>query len=497
MCNCAATSYHGGGARADMSQHPVKLAAPPGARTVVVRGEDPAAVARAVCKVVGNGPVIAAGPFRYPYAAAVQLLREAGLFHDPTADTADDPMITREALCDLLWVLLRRGVLIGVACADRIDHSSAALLADFAAVARIAVSHGWCAGGLVLGTCGDLPACLQIAGAEIRACPARPAPSPALSREALRVLSVLHAAPHPVAESSLVQAADIGARAAVAAIRELASADLVHLGGRISLGPSAEETESPAAPWLDTPEVRLPLVRLALQPGREQACGLARTAIARDEHDIAFWCMTRVEPESASDVLLLARAAIGSGRLQIAHGIAESLASAELSAADTAEFAKLQALLVHSGLVSNEVARSWLRRAARVAPAVVVRPWRARLLAIADNPQAALNLLRRTTQAELDSVSTDARLQHELAVIRCLSLARDMEPAARRLRKIRPQCVTRAQRRECAALGMAVGDAGSELEFARICAAGFDAESLHDVGPTIVRAAIESLMVAR
>jgi hypothetical protein len=120
-----------------MSQFFLNIEAPAGARVVVFRGRDAACVARAVRTAVGGGLMLPAGPYRYPYAGVVQLLREADLFHDPAADTADDLILTREALADQLWAVLRRDVSIGIPCVESIDHASAQLFASFAAIALL------------------------------------------------------------------------------------------------------------------------------------------------------------------------------------------------------------------------------------------------------------------------------------------------------------------------------------------------------------------------
>jgi hypothetical protein len=477
-----------------MSQHFLNVAAPAGARVVVFRGRDPACVTRAVRQVVGNGLMLPAGPYRYPYAAVVQLLREAGLFHDPAADTADDVILTRDALADLLWSILRRDARVGIPCADLLDYASARLLADFAALARIAVGHGYHAAGLALGTCGALPRCLQLDGADIREVSGKPAPAPVLSRAASRVLAVMQGAPHPVMESSLIAAADIGARATQAAMRELVSTDLLEVGCRVALGPSAVAAEAGVSVWLETPEIRMPPARLSIQPDAEQANRIARDAAGRGESELAVWCLTHVGPESVGAVLMLAEAAAHCGRMELAHALTAPLVNAELAPRETFGLAVVLALLVPPGLVAADMAESWLRAAERAGSAVRARPLRAGLLLSAGRPKAAFNLLRRTTQAQLSREAGATVLEHEFAVVRCLHGLGDVVGAGRRLRKIAPLCITRAQRRERAKLGMAIDECEFDLEFLSLSAAALDAVALGGGKPEATQRALAALL---
>jgi hypothetical protein len=438
--------------------------------------------------------MLPAGPYRYPYAAVVQLLREAGLFHDPAADTADDVMLTRDALADLLWSILRCDVRVGIPCADLLDYASARLLADFAELARIAVAHGHRAAGLVLGSCGALPQCLQLDGADIREVSGEPAPAPILSRAASRVLAVMRGAPHPVMGSSLIAAADIGARATEAAMRELVSADLLNVGCRVALGPSAVAAEAGVPAWLETPEIRMPPARLSIQPDAEQASRIAHEAATRGEHEIVVWCLARAAPKSNGDVLTLAMSAARCGRAKLAHALTVALGKAELTPLEMFGLAVVQTLLVPSGLVAVEAAESQLRAAERAGFAARARPWRAVLLLAAGRPEAAFNLLRRTTHAQLSREAGATVLEHEFAVVRCLHALGDVVGAGRRLRKIAPLCITRAQRRERALLGMTISPADLEPEFLALSAAALDAVALGEGKREATHKAVAALM---
>ena len=128
----------------------------------------------------------------------VIVLRRAGLFTDPGADTATDPVLRRDTLVDLLRPVLARGVRVGLTCANFIDHASTRLLRAFADTARLAVEHGLDASGLVLGTVGRLPPELRLEQAELRDVPGPPADSIRLTDDMQGVLSLVAAAPHPV-----------------------------------------------------------------------------------------------------------------------------------------------------------------------------------------------------------------------------------------------------------------------------------------------------------
>jgi hypothetical protein len=477
-----------------MPRHVLNIVAPAGARVVVFRGQDAACVTRAVRTAVADGLILPPGPYRYPYAAVIQLLRETSLFQDPAADTADDVMPTREALAGLLWRVLRRDVRVGVPCADMLDPASAKFLADFAAISRMAVAHGHRTAGLVLGTCGALPTCLRIEGADIRDVPGASAPAPVLSRAGERVLSVMRGAPHPVAESSLIIAADIGARATQAAMRELASADLLDVGNRVALGPSAVLVEAAVTPWLDTPEVRLPPARLSIEPEEEQASRIAHQAAASGEHDLALWCLTRARRTSVTCELMLARAAAHCGRPELAHAIAVELTTKDLTPLQIFELGVVHALLVPLGLADAKAAESCLRAAGRRGFAARALPWRVGLLLHGGRAKAAFNLLRRMTRAQLACESSATVLEHEFATTRCLQCLGDASGAARRLRRIAPLCLTPAQRRERARFGMAADPGQFEQEFLSLSAAVLEAATLAQGAPGAVGAAIAPLM---
>jgi hypothetical protein len=469
-----------------MSQHPLNPGVPPGARSVVYRGSDAATVARYVRCAVGGGLVLPPGPYRYPYAAVIQLLREASLFADPAADTAEDVMVSREALCDQLAYVLQRGVYIGVLCADNLDDASARLLAGFAAIAQIAVAHGHRVSGLVLGTSGDLAACLEFADAEIREAYGARAPTPVLDRAAAHVLAVMQAAPHPVLEDSLLAAADVGARAAQAAIRMLASADMLHVGSRIALGPAVVPSADEATAWPDSPELRLPLARLSVQPDHKQAVRLAEQAMARGAHDVALWCMSRTQPTTPHELLLLAGASAASGQHESAYALIAPLTQTDLPPSESFELAKVQVALVASGLCASDAAEASLRAAERSGFALAARPLRAQLLASRGNVEGALTLLRRTRRQELEAADPTLRLQHEFAEIRCKRQLGG-SGTGRRWRQTASMCVTRAQQREFARLR------GDTAEYLQLSARDFDAAALRGT-PEAVGDAIRALL---
>lgn len=454
----------------------------------VISGADACAVARAVQREVNAGIVLPAGPYRYPYAALVHLLRLAGLFQDPAGETATDPVLSREALTDLLRQLLPRGVRIGLVCADRLDHASAELLGAFAATARLALAHGLQACGLVIGTLGHLPEGLQGIEAELRSVPGNPEPSTQLSPEASRLLSLLAGAPHPVLETSLLQASGLPGPSARAALRELAAAELVDLQARLALGPATLrlDTEPEVEAWADTPEVRLPHARLAVARDPMLALHLGRQALIHDEPELAAHCFAMAETSSAHDRLLEAVALVRSGAVDAGLAVLEQLRERALSGPDALQRGVLAALLAEHGRLPAATADALLRKAERAGATVASVAWRARLLVRQGAFGKARNLLRRTRRAELAQQPPDTRIEHALAEAACLAGLGDRRAAESRLQEAAAICTTRGSRRRLASVA-------ADSQAVRLAADDLDATALAAAEPQAVRDALGGL----
>lgn len=457
---------------------------PAGARIRVIRGRDACSVARAVRDAVGDGILLPAGPYRYPYAAMLQLLRIAGLFQDPAGDTTTDPVLTREALADMLRRLLPLGVSIGLLRADAIDHASAKLFADFAQTARFAVGQGFRASGLVLGATGDLPPVLRLPDAELREAPGRAAPLPHLSPQAGKLLSLLQQAPHPVQEESLLQACGLAPGVMRGALRELAAAELAELGTRVALGPAADpESAAPADAWLQTPEVRLPQARLAINRDLLLARHLGHEALRHGEPAVAAHCFALAGGGAPADQLAFAQALAADGAPGQARTVYDQLLHSQLTSGNLLQLGVLAAMLAERGHAPEDEANRLLRQAERAGFGPAARSWRARLLLAKREFAAARNLLRRTRKAELEQCAPEQRLEHAIAEARALQGLGQQTGAARCLQQATGLCTTRAQRRRVAELA-----GGTKAE--QLAAQDLDARALAAAEPSAARAAL-------
>jgi len=403
------------------------------------------------------------------------LLRRAGLFTDPGADTATDPVLRRDTLVDLLRPVLARGVRVGLTCADFIDHASTRLLRAFADTARLAVEHGLDASGLVLGTVGRLPPELRLEQAELRDVPGPPADSIRLTDDMQGVLSLVAAAPHPVNASSLKRLWRLGTGELDAALRQLAAVDLVEIGARIALGPAGQIPADPesALRWRDTPEVRIPQARLAVCPEPGLAKHLAQEALSCGDADVAAHCFSLAGALAGREALLYAEALASSGR----PGAANELFQQHKAEAPPLQAGRVAALLAAQGLVGEDEAHALLRRAERGGEATAARPVRAELLLGGGHGESAYNLLRRTTRQELESAPPSVRLRHLLAKARCSDNPKALQEAA-------IVCATRAERRQVARL------AGDPARMAKLAAEDLDAAALRKLPRDVVRDAL-------
>jgi hypothetical protein len=475
-----------------MGQHSSSRLQPPaGARIRVIRGGDACAVARAVRLAVGDGIVLPAGPYRYPYAAVVHLLRLAGLFQDPAGDTATDPVLTREALTDSLRLLLPRGVHIGVVGADCLDRASASMLGAFAETARLAARHGLRPSGLVLGAVGELPPQLQSEQAELLTVAGLPDPLPRLSPEALLLLALLKGAPHPVQESALLQAGGLPGPALRGALRELASAELAEPSFRVALGPAAArlELEPRAQAWLDTPEVWLPHARLAAGHDPALALHLGNQALQHDDPVVAAHCFALAGSGAVHDRVAHGLALARGGSPDAARALFDELRGAEPASAEVLQLGILAALLSEQGRLPQPEADALLRKAERAGAPAGARAWRARLLAQGGANAAARNLLRRTRRAELEQQPPEIRLEHALAEAACLRGLGDPRGAANRLAQAAALCATRADMRR-------VAKAASDPRELSLAAEDLDAAVLAAADPAEARLALEALFAA-
>lgn len=475
-----------------MGQHSSSRLQPPaGARIRVIRGRDACAVARAVRLAAGDGIVLPAGPYHYPYAALVHLLRLSGLFHDPAGDTATDPVLTREALTESLCRLLPRGVRIGLVCADALDHASASILGAFAETARLAAELGLRSSGLLLGVVEELPPQLRSDQAELQAVDGCAAPLPRLSPEALLLLGLLKGAPHPVQESALLQAGGLPGPALRGALRELAAAELAELGSRVALGPAAArlELEAQTLAWLETPEVRLPHARLAAERNPALALHLGHQALQRGDPEVAAHCFALAGSDAANDRVAHGLALASGGSPDAARVLFDGLRDAEPAGAEALQLGVLAALLSEQGRLPRDEADALLRKAERAGAQAGARAWRARLLAQSGAYAAARNLLRRTRRAELERQPPETRLEYALAEAACLRGLGDPRGAARRLAQAAVLCATRAARRR-------VARAAADPRELSLAAEDLDAAALAAAPPEEARRVLAALFVS-
>lgn len=467
-----------------MGHRPINPSIPTaGARAIVFRGDDAFAVAEHVRRVVADGLIVPAGPYRYPYAAIVELLRRAKLFSDPLGHTATDPVLRRETLTDLLRMLVRHGGRIGLLDADRLDHASAGLFGAFAKTARLAAEHGFDSTGLVLGTSGSLPSELQLESAEIHEVEAEPRPRPQLDAASTAILGLVAAAPHPVAESSLARLSVESLATLRSTLRRLATSELLELGPRIALAPGDAQAPDAAIAkqWLQTPEVQLPQARLAISGEPELAVHLALEALQADEADVAIHCFMRAGKLDAAAEMAFAEALARNGQPDAAC----KLFRRRLDVLPLLRAGVVAALLARAGSCPDETAEALLRRAERQGVAAAARPWRAGLMLRRGEAKSARNLLRRTTQAELSNAAPGVRMHHLATQAECMLLAGDETGAGKKFRAAATLCENRAQLRRVTR---------DPVAGAQLAAEDLDADALRELPQAVVHEALQSAL---
>lgn len=461
-----------------------------GARAIVLLGNDPCAVAAQVRELTGDGGItLPCGPYRFPYAALVDLLRRAGLFTDPPGETATDPLLRREPLVDQLRSLVRLGIRIGIQSAAALDKASVQVLRDFAEIARMTTEHGLDASGLVIGAAPELATEFRFPLADIRHVAADRQPVPQLDAISRETLMLITSAPQPVLRSSLAGVSSASPRELQSALVKLSAAEFIEVGDRIALGPGAvsSDASSVAMNWLETPEVRLPQARLAVKHEDELALRIAREALANAEYDVAAYYFHRVTKPDANCDLLFAEALARLHRGEVAR----ELFARSKSTASPMQVGVVATLLADAGLLTDEEADACLRRAEREAKPVEARALRASLKLNGGTGQAAYNLLRRTRKADLDSVAPNVRFEHELAFYRCLKHLGDKAGARKKLAASKEFCTTRFQLRRFAE------HADDPFLSACLAAEDLDAEGLRKFPSDVIGASLKRVLPTR
>lgn len=370
-----------------------------------------------------------AGPYRYPFAAALELSRQFHSNDEPV--NSDAAGLGRAAMAQALSPLVLKETLLVVPRLDWLDAHSVNLFADLVQVSTMASQMGL---GSRFRLWGGLPAEEPAAGLQAllnlaQCCDETldHASLPVLTAHQLSILDVLAAAPNPLDYETLQEVCGLQKRALDAALRGLVAAQLVDPGPRIGMGSASDllperDLTCFRQALLASSAARIPDARLALQASLGLASGegwqLGLNALAEEEGPLAryrFESSTRAcHVLTSRQELLLAQALALSGAADAAH--AHYCAQ---TGASSVEFARLAFALCRAGRLTQREADAALRRCQRSGGhSLEYVTLRAELLLDAGLVPSALKLLQRIPTALREREAPQTRAAF------CLTLAR-------------------------------------------------------------------------
>ncbi len=378
--------------------------AAPFARVVVLRSRQAFALGALRERCARHALVLPAGPYTFPFAAALELAR---LFHGNDERVNPDAAgLTRAAMAQSLRAIALADVQLVAPRLDWLDASSLDLIADLLQFADLAGSRLRLLAGLpafapepklarvlALSQCADEEFDLP------KSC--------VLNTNDRSLLAALRAAPMPLAPEKLMQVSGLHARAFNAALRKLGAAGLADAGPRIGLGAASElapdldltRWREAALEVCDLPDARLSLSAALGLAGRE-AAPLARLALSDHEYELAL-ARFALAPASVREPMQHALALAGCGHTQAACAILEAEQGLAL------ERARVAAVLCTRGAMASAQAERELRAAERAergsAGEVEVVALRAALLSAGGKHAAALKLLRRIPAGQVQA----------------------------------------------------------------------------------------------
>ncbi|MCC6572617.1 MAG: hypothetical protein IT462_02395 [Planctomycetes bacterium] len=421
---------------------------------VVLRTAAPAALpgpvsglAQALARSRAEVVALAAGPYRYPYAAALELSRmlNGGNLPGPVMGAES---LSRSRLAQALLPHLKRLVVLRIARLEWVDTESLTLLAALIETSRAIASAGhkgrwWAVCGLGAGTPTDRMGSLLDPALALCSDVEPPAQLPAsVSPQERRLMAVLHAAPHPLPLPTAFACAGLSEETAGVALRRLAGAQLIDSGPRLGLGCAADtvalqadELNRARAALTEFSEADVPESRLALageQAGsvlRALSWQLGQRALEEGEPNLALARMRQSGKLSGRgcDEIIYARALARVGALDSALGILDQSRHEPADARMQLEQARLAFDLAMAGRVGARDAEKILRRVERLGRSgrgidccIEVRAMRAEIMLRRKDVPRALALLRRRPPGSLQTASPAARHRFLVAKARTL-----------------------------------------------------------------------------
>lgn len=388
--------------------------------------------------------VLPAGPYRYPYAAALTLVGMVQSVQPGRTQFANDHALSREALVSALRPLVCQKVIVGIPRLDQLDHESALLFADLLRVSKLCENLEIESGlTVVAGVSEEYPnnaarALLQLSFVQLIDCGSvSPAELPELKHDDRRMLAFLLAAPSPMPLSRLADLMVLDGTALTGTLRSLQELGLAHLSDVAGAGSGLFEFDGLDSYFTqalgilrDSDYERIPEAQLWLQKGNVAALAnkLGQRALKHGENRAAINCFRAaskaVSKRNLELELAYGQALARAGSVEGALGIYQEAIELELSPQEDIELGRLAAQLSESGLARYARADKILRRAERgcrgkqLDSEIEIRVLRCQMMIKNGEPARAITLLRRMVMAQLEKVSSGVALDYFLTLAR-------------------------------------------------------------------------------
>ncbi|MEE9311855.1 MAG: hypothetical protein V3V10_05515 [Planctomycetota bacterium] len=388
--------------------------------------------------------ILPAGPYRYPYACALQLVRMVQGVTPGMPQFADDQALSREALVSVLRGLICPSVVIGLPRLDQIDVESVLLFSGLLGFAdqckRLGIETGI---RLIAGVSEEYPS------AEIRALleasfvqlveqkALLEISEYELSADEYRILGFFRAAPSPLAMKDLAGLLGMEGSVLTEYLRSLHELGLAYFAGTTGAGSGLPElpgldaeSEEAFRIMADSGLGKIPEARLWLERGRDSALAekLGRRAFENHEFRAAMNCFRQATKGNVGRHMEL-ELAYGQtlarvGSLEGALGIYQEALDFNLTAGEDVELGRLAMRLSEFGMAQQPRVDQILRRAERgcrgklLDAEVEIRTLRAQLMIKSGEGARAVTLLRRVLLAQLEKISPPVSMDYYLTLAR-------------------------------------------------------------------------------
>ncbi|MCF6227250.1 MAG: MarR family transcriptional regulator [Planctomycetes bacterium] len=388
--------------------------------------------------------ILPAGPYRYPYACALQLVRMVQGVTPGMPQFADDQALSREALVSVLRELICQSVVIGLPRLDQVDVESVLLfsgLLNFAEQCkRLGIKTGI---RLIAGVPEEYPS------SEIRALlessfvqlieqkTSLEGSEYELSADEYRILGFLRAAPSPLAMKDLAGLLGMEGSVLTEYLRSLHELGLAYFADTTGAGSGLPEllgldaqSEEAFQILADSGPDKIPEARLWLERGENSALAekLGRRAFENHEFRAAMNCFRQATKTNGGRKLEL-ELAYGQALVRVgshggALGIYQEALDLSLTASEDVELGRLAVRLSEFGMAQPLRVDQILRRAERgcrgnmLDAEVEIRTLRAQLMIKNGEGARATTLLRRVLLAQLEKISPSVSVDYYLTLAR-------------------------------------------------------------------------------